>query len=256
MNDDDSTKGTVRIPIPAITEQHARQSAVATTYFDSLEWMRTALQKDLESRRSAQEPTYLNALKVSQVCCGFALELAYKALLYAQSKQHSKKMEKHFLSLLHDMLDSPEKETIERVAGELLVNHDSPFAPRSGRAAIRYIDEYYTHPDIKYWGKRATVDRSNAIVASSGLPMGSDDELGSIAAMQKLHHLILDLARRRTWPANWNEYQCDASLDQIGQQNQVMLGPLMGTAVLTDENGDWVGEWVPAPKISDKPVSE
>ncbi len=221
--------------------QEARQSTVVTAYYDSLEWMRTALRQDQESGRSSQTNPNLTALKIGQVCCGYAIELAYKSLLYSQGKPHSQKMETHDVSHLHSLVDQPDCEQIEAACEELLASHESSFAPRNGKEYIKYIADEYTHPDVKYWGKRATTRRSKKVTKAGLLP--SSDGFSSIVVVQKLHCAILDLARRRTWPDTWHQYQADVSQTGFGQYDHMQRGPLMATFHLTDAKGNWVGKW-------------
>lgn len=217
----DPTEKTIIFRFRGQSELTRRQSTVATHYFDSLEWMKTALLKDNESGRSLKHtPIDASALKVGQVCCGFAIEFAYKALLYSQDKPHTKKMESHHVSKLHEMVDQPDRAAIEAVGEELLRVGNSSVTPRNGIELIKYIADHYTNPDVKYWGRRASA-RSGTVMP--GIPSRSDENFGSIASIQKIHCKILDLARRRTWPYNWARIQADASQSGANQYSKNWL---------------------------------
>ncbi len=236
----DPSEPTVVLHFPGETELEMRQTKVATHYYDSLEWMKTALLKDIKSGRSnLQAPIDFTALKVAQVCCGLAMELAYKALLYAQDKPHSKKMQSHDISKLHDMVDQPDRSEIELFGDGVLRESSSSLVPLNSRDYIKFIADCYTGPDVKYWGKRATARRCDQVVP--GIPSRSDNDFGSIVAIQTLHCKILDLARKRTWPHNWEEYQADASQDGEGQYTgigAVRVSPDM------QPTPEWIYEWI------------
>lgn len=216
----DPSEKTIILRSRGQTELDRRQSTVATHYYDSLQWMTTALQKDGESGRSIRHtPTNLTVLKVGQVACGFAIELAYKALLYSQGKSHSKAIENHDAFRLHQMVDEPDRTAIESVCEELLKDDSSELAPHSATELIKYVSDHYTNPDVKYWGRRA-IAHGGAVIP--GMPTKKEEYFGSITAIQKIHHKILDMARRRTWPYNWQEFQVDASQDAVGQYNSLV----------------------------------
>ena len=90
-------------------------------YFDSLEWMTHAVQAHDRSVGSELDSININALIVGRVCSGYALEFAYKALLYAQGKRPIKEVASHHLVDLHkevtDLCDEtlPDEERDEHI---------------------------------------------------------------------------------------------------------------------------------------------
>lgn len=235
----DPSEPTVVLRFPGQTELSRRQYTVETHYYDSLAWMKTALQKDRESGRSdKQAPTNLTELKVGQVSCGLAIELAYKALLYSQDKPHSKRMESHDASKLHRMVDQPDRAAIEAVGEVLLKDDSSSLTPRNGVELIKYIADNFTNPDVKYWGRKSTAGKGTPI---PGIPTRSDEYYGTISAIQKVHCKILDLARRRTWPYNWRQFQADASQDESDQYSGIVAVRIDSDDETALEMGD---EWI------------
>ena len=189
-------------------------------YFDSLEWMTLAVQSHDRSVSSESDSINVNALNIGRVCSGYALEFAYKALLYAQGKHPIKEMASHILVDLHKEVEQPIRDTIESIGGCLFPRTDAEDTAEAPGFIIE-LAEHYTDPRHKYWMRPTQVVHGEHGWHGGMLPTGP---FWNIKVVQRFHAFVLDLSRQLIWPGRWRNYNNDASNTDSAQISNLVLG--------------------------------
>ena len=202
---------------PELTISHPSNAEFA--YFDSLAWMTQAVQAYEMSISTKAGSTNINALNVARVCCGYALEFAYKAILYGQGKHPIKELASHILVDLHKEVEQPLRDTIESV-GRCLFPRASADDASEAPGFIIGLAEHYTDPRHKYWMRPTHVMHGDHGWHGGMLPTGP---FWNIMVVQRFHALVLDLCRQLIWPVDWWERNFDAVKTDPAQTSSLQL---------------------------------
>ena len=186
-----------------------RGEIVDSFYFSSLEWMRIALSEFVKVERDRYLPileSKVYAPVVAQVCFGYALEFANKALLLAQDA-HFKPT--HRVAKLHAKLPEAQRSAIECLALEcvdtepflgfpdtqtmtsILAGAES-MTTIKGIQVIQLIDRYCSDENVKYGGFDARLNFHDFTI--------NVVETRRIEQLRRLHGGILQLTKELLLP--------------------------------------------------------
>ena len=193
-----------------VREESHRYDTAVGFYFRSLEWMRVAL-AEFKQRETEGDyvPTRFRPYStvIGQVCFGYAMEFAYKALLLALENGQFKST--HRVAELHGSLSDEHRSVIEDLAlkcvdtepflgfaetqtmTSILARADS-MTSITGIQVIGLIDRYCSHKNVKYLGVDRKLKRTDFVAPIV--------DTSRIEQLRAFHGGVLQLARELLLP--------------------------------------------------------